>query len=488
MERADAQRLFFAISFCYIGAIFLIVNGIKWIRFGAYHIAAAGLCAAACLLILSFLYKHRIVNLSQFCNSIILLLFFDFYFFIYFTGGAESQQIFWILLIPLFAQLLTIGRWGQIWFVIVFFSTAYLFFLQDSGFRFPVVDGMTARDHFIGWTMAVFGCMLAQYIAAAIFRAFITGSAAETDLARLNAERSSANLNSVLHQVRQNADVLNNASAGLLVSGRTLAENAGLTHERIGRVYQSSQDIQRQVESIAAEIGEAAERMKKVSDNVAEARGIVKKGTEIAQNTSGAMIELEKGGQDSTSITGIIQQTSKQLKLLSLNAAIEAANAGEQGQGFAVVAGQVKKLAEKTSLATADVALINQTIQKTTQTSSEYLAALATIIQQINELQHLIDAAVEEQHQATRVVLSSLQETTAITVSISDSIRGVVSAYDSTQQEIQNTFQAAAELARLSETLVRLIDIEQHSEEALEPPSVTPERSAAATNPEKLPA
>ena len=138
----------------------------------------------------------------------------------------------------------------------------------------------------------------------------------------------------------------------------------------------------------------------------------------------------------SANITSIIQQTSKQLKLLSLNAAIEAANAGEHGEGFAVVAKQVKSLAEKTSLATADVSTINKAIQTTTDASVAYISKLVGIIQQINDLQHLIDSSVEEQKEATLILSEKLKEASETYIQIEQAIQEVVKASESAKEEV----------------------------------------------------
>ena len=153
----------------------------------------------------------------------------------------------------------------------------------------------------------------------------------------------------------------------------------------------------------------------------------------------------------------MIQQTSKQLKLLSLNAAIEAANAGEHGEGFAIVANQVKNLAERTSEATAEVTEINKNIQITTDRSAEYISQIVNIIQDFYSLQQLISTAVEKQDDATKVISKGLSETAEVASTISNAINEVVSATARTQEEVQKNFSEAAGLASMSKSLTQLL-------------------------------
>ncbi|MCP4753333.1 MAG: methyl-accepting chemotaxis protein [Proteobacteria bacterium] len=461
LEYSTLLRLGVAISFCYFGALFLLANAVKWAKFEAYHIAGVGTAVAAAFVVMSFLFKFKVISLSQLCNAIILLLFSDFYFLVCFSGGTQSEQIFWLLLIPLFAQLLTRGRWGLIWFLITLVATLSLFYMYQTGYRFPIVEKVTPADRYLGWAMAIFGCLIAQYTASALFKASIFHSLGQVTKAKQNAEVMSGSLNNVLKEIKGESDKLTVSSSDLIETSRKLEENSSTTYEKTVGVYKSSQNINQKVDLVATEIKIAADRMKGIAEMASQASKIAEQGNLIARDTSGSLEELKQRGQDALSITNLIQQTSKQLKLLSLNAAIEAANAGEHGQGFAIVANQVKTLAEKTSAATADVSAINRSVQSTTEGSAETISKLVDIIQEINQLQKAIATSVEEQHQATEIMSENLSEATDISSFITDSINEVVSASESTQTEVQKTYNEASELADMSKSLVQLIGVDE---------------------------
>ncbi len=459
IEYQRAVRL--SISFCIIAPIFLYLNAIKWFRFQAYHIGIVGIVLATVLVLLAFMLKFDLLPIKFISNFIILSLFLDFYYLTFFSGGVESPQIFWIILIPLFAHLLLPGRSGHVWFALVLTGIGTLFFLDKIGYPFPTVALMTENDQFIQWTMAIFGVLTASYIAATLFKAGIFSSVVEMEASKEHAENISNNLNSVLKKVKESSSALNSSSSELLQTSKKLEEDTSMYFDKTSGIFDSSQTIRRRMDTVAAEIKLATDRMEEIAKTAAQARTIAEEGNQIAKDTSESMAALKKGGEESINITNMIQQTSKQLKLLSLNAAIEAANAGEHGQGFAIVANQVKNLAERTSEATAEVTRINQNIQITTDRSADFITRIVDIIQDFYELQQSISTSVERQNEATKTISKGLSETAESASLIANSINEVVSATERTQEEVQKNFSEAAGLASMSESLDQLVKVEE---------------------------
>jgi methyl-accepting chemotaxis protein len=153
----------------------------------------------------------------------------------------------------------------------------------------------------------------------------------------------------------------------------------------------------------------------------------------------------------------VISSIAEQTNLLALNASIEAARAGEAGKGFAVVANEVKDLARKTARSSEEIGKKVGSIQADTQHAVDAIGRITTIIREINHIQTIIAASVEEQAATTSEIGRSVTEAAAGTTDIARNITGVAETARGVTAGASETHRAAEDLSKISNDLLGLV-------------------------------
>src|SRR5262249_31648791 len=148
--------------------------------------------------------------------------------------------------------------------------------------------------------------------------------------------------------------------------------------------------------------------IREIAHNAAEAANVANRAVSVAQDTSSVISKLGQGSIEIGEVLKMISGIAAQTNLLALNATIEAARAGEAGRSFAVVAGEVKDLANKTARATEEIRLKIQGIQGQTQRAVQAIGEISEIVGRIHEIQNAIATAVNQQTATTNEISRSL--------------------------------------------------------------------------------
>jgi methyl-accepting chemotaxis protein len=164
-----------------------------------------------------------------------------------------------------------------------------------------------------------------------------------------------------------------------------------------GELDDATVTVSEQSARLATAAGELIDSIREISAGATAAAHNADEAARITTDASNRMAALVASTEEIASIADLISGIAEQTNLLALNARIEAARAGEVGAGFAVVAGEVKDLARRTSEATEHIRTLVEAAQTETGGANEAIARLVELIGAVAHRQTTIASAVEEQ-------------------------------------------------------------------------------------------
>jgi methyl-accepting chemotaxis protein len=274
-------------------------------------------------------------------------------------------------------------------------------------------------------------------------------------------------LRQMIDEIVHGAEQLSTASDQLLIASEEVARRSRQQSE-------SASSMAAAVEEMTVSIDQVAENAREAHSISVQAGDLSGKGSQIIQNAASEMNKISEAVQSSsaiiedlgrqsdqiTSIVKTIREIADQTNLLALNAAIEAARAGEQGRGFAVVADEVRKLAERTSRSTTEIASMVEKIQKGTR---DAVGSMDAGVKQAGKGVDLAGQAgtsiTEIREGALRVmqvvnnISDSIREQGAASNDIAKSIENIAQMSEESASAVQDTADAARHLQKLSSTL-----------------------------------
>jgi len=205
----------------------------------------------------------------------------------------------------------------------------------------------------------------------------------------------------VTRRLRSQIESIDTAANALRSDGVELAGQADATRTELADIARGSSETGETMSHLTSSIDDMSGAINEISVNSSEVTRVAQEAVELATQTNDTVSRLGLSSAEIGEVVEVITSIAEQTNLLALNATIEAARAGEAGKGFAVVANEVKELANQTSLATEEISARIGAIQSDTADSVTAIDQITGVISRISDLQNSVSAAVEEQQVTT---------------------------------------------------------------------------------------
>ncbi len=280
-----------------------------------------------------------------------------------------------------------------------------------------------------------------------------------------------SNLSSMVRQLTDNATQLVSAATEIASSSEEMSRGSAQQADQVNQVSTAVEEMAATIVQSSKNAGDASDAAQQASDTAGQGGKIVgdtisgmQMIAQVVRDSATSISKLEQSADQIGEIIGVIDDIADQTNLLALNAAIEAARAGEQGRGFAVVADEVRKLAERTGKATGEITEMIKGIQGET---SEAVTSMESGISQVDQGRELADQAGtslnEIVNMSSRVmdmiqqIATASEEQSSAAEQISRSIQHISNITNETASGAEQSAAAAEQLNRQAEDLRVLV-------------------------------
>ena len=250
-----------------------------------------------------------------------------------------------------------------------------------------------------------------------------------------------------------------------------VATSSGSVSTEIKALSLASTDMSASIVAVAAAAEEMSISLNEIAKSCQHESQMSESVKQQAEEIKKTILQLNSSAQDITKVITVIKKLAAQTNLLSLNAAIEAASAGDAGKGFGVVASEVKELARQTENATEAIQSQVQAVQQNVTTATKALEKITSLIVEVNSASQSIVVSVEVQNTVvsdlakninnasltSHDIASNVSRSASELHTVANSIEQVNVAVEDTTRGITEVKEYAGRLAKMASDLQSIV-------------------------------
>ena len=313
---------------------------------------------------------------------------------------------------------------------------------------------------------------IAQQIAQGDLTARIEIRAGDTDSLLAALRNMQDGLRKMIERINAQAEHLGAAAEELSTVTQHTSTNLARQHSETDQLVTAMHQMTSAVQEVASSAAQAANATQQASQEAETGKGVVDKVhtaicdlTKEVDSAAEVIKRLESDSANIGSVVDVINGIAEQTNLLALNAAIEAARAGEQGRGFAVVADEVRTLASRTQQSTKEIQAMVQRLQSGTgetvavmQRGREAAHTSVNLAKRAGTSLEHIARAVHTINDMNTHIATATEQQSAVAAEVNNNVLNISRASEQSTTNSEQTASASHELARLASEMQSLVE------------------------------